>query len=93
MPLLFELKNEFGGFVDYEWFTAKIKKYSRRPRDGYLVIEVRFPGDSGDTTVGMSDSELVYDVGWVLVSENREGGMARGGKAAAKPLASAAPLG
>ena len=58
MSLLFELKNEFGGFVDYEWFTAKIKKCSRRPRDGHLVIEVHFPGDIGDTTVDGNDASL-----------------------------------
>ena len=74
ISLLFELKNEYGGFVDYVWFTAKIKKFSRRPRDGHLLIEVRFPGESGDTTVGLSDSK-VYDVDWVLLSENKEGGM------------------
>ena len=91
MPLIFELKNEFGGFVDYEWFTAKIKKCSRRPCDGHLVIEGRFPGDIGETTVDLSDSELVYDVDWVLVSKNKEGGMSRGGDAAAKRSASAAP--
>ena len=86
MSLLFELKNEYGGLVDYEWFTAKIKKCSRRPRDKHLTVEIRFPGDDGDSTVDLSELSdgKVYEVDWVLLCENKDGGMRRK-KAAAKP--------
>ena len=66
----FELKGEYGGFLHCEWFTAKTKKAARCPRDQNLVVGVRFPGERGGTSAGLSKPRpykiLLLDFPWHL---------------------------
>ena len=94
MSLLFELKNEFGGFVDYEWFTAKMKKCSRRPRDGHLVIEVHFPGDIGDTTVDLMLGQRTSLRRWLGACFREQGRWyGEGGKGSCKTIGISSTVG
>ena len=54
---LFKIVVDNDVFLDWEWHSAKVKKASRRPRDSHLIIEVKFAGESGARSIGLSDGK------------------------------------
>jgi len=89
---LFRIDNEYGGFLHWEWYTAMIKKATRRTRDQHLLVEARFPGEKGNTTVDLSEGKA-YLTDWVLIEEKKDGGMVRKKKQAAATAAQSAATG
>ena len=53
-----------------------------RTRDQHLLVEARFPGEKGNTTVDLSEGRA-YLTDWVLIEEKKDGGMMRKKKQAA----------
>ena len=57
-----------------------------------LLVEARFPGEKGNTTVGLS-KDKAYLTDWVLIEEKKDGGMMRKKKQAAATAAQPAAAG
>ena len=82
---LFKIVVDNDVFLDWEWHSAKVKKAPRRPRDSHLITDVKFAGESGPRSIGLSDgkqytsapSSAHMDVAWVLLVEVRDGAKAR----------------
>ena len=85
LALLFENKNDYGGHLTWEWYKGKIKK-AWRDKHNHVWVQLLFPGDDEESKIDLSDGKK-YLTGWVLLSEQKEGGMARQKKAKTKHAA------
>ena len=82
-----ENKNDYGGHLTWEWYKGKIKK-AWRDKHNHVWVQLLFPGDDEESKVDLSDGKkLKYLTDWVLLSEQKEGGMARQKKAKMKHAA------
>ena len=87
LALLSENKNDYGGHLTWEWYKGKIKK-AWRDKHNHVWVQLLFPGDDEESKVDLSDGKkLKYLTDWVLLSEQKEGGMARQKKAKTKHAA------
>ena len=87
LALLFENKNDYAGHLTWEWYKGKITK-ARRDKHNHVWVQLLFPGDDEESKVDLSDDKkLKYLTDWVLLSEQKEGGMARQKKAKTKHAA------
>ena len=85
LALLSENKNDYGGHLTWEWYKEKITK-ARRDKHNHVWVQLLFPGDDEEYKVDLSDGKK-YLTDWVLLSEQKEGGMARQKKAKTKHAA------
>ena len=82
---MFENKNDYGGHLTWEWYKGEIKK-AWRDKHNHVWVQFLFPGEGEESKVDLSDGKK-YLTDWVLLSEQKEGGMARQKKAKTKHAA------
>ena len=66
---LFKLTSVNDKFVDWEWFTATIKKAVRRSSDNHLIITVKYELEKGVRDIDVDDGKK-YEVCRIIVSSH-----------------------